>query len=192
MKIKDIIRLAAVFLQLDVNAEIFSADADKAFVEAELNSDKRLKLLKDCSGFVLNQLATDYLPLRKTDRVETADGMVAYSGFSRDMLETVEVTNLSGGATEFSHLPDGLYIKGRGIFDVTYFYRPGDKNFWEEAETGSCRVSARIVAMGAAAEYNFVCGLFEEAQLWDSRFKDSLKIAMRKKGAVSLKPRRWF
>ena len=66
MKIKDIVRLAALFLQLDVNEEVFKKDADTAFVEAEFNSDKRLKLLKDCTDFVLNQLATDYLPLKKT------------------------------------------------------------------------------------------------------------------------------
>lgn len=65
MKIKDIVRLAAVFLQLDVNEEVFCGDADRAFVEAELSADKRLKLLKDCAEFVLNQLATDYLPLEK-------------------------------------------------------------------------------------------------------------------------------
>ena len=47
MKIKDIVRLAALFLQLDVNEEVFKKDADTAFVEAEFNSDKRLKLLKD-------------------------------------------------------------------------------------------------------------------------------------------------
>ena len=34
MKIKDIVRLAAVFLQLDVNEEVFCGDADRAFVEA--------------------------------------------------------------------------------------------------------------------------------------------------------------
>ena len=49
MKIKDIVRLAALFLQLDVNEEVFKKDADTAFVEAEFNSDKRLKLLKDCT-----------------------------------------------------------------------------------------------------------------------------------------------
>ena len=47
MKIKDIVRLAALFLQLDVNEEVFKKDADTAFVEAEFNSDKRWKLLKD-------------------------------------------------------------------------------------------------------------------------------------------------
>lgn len=54
------------------------------------------------------------------------------------------------------------------------------------------RVSARVTALGVAAEYCFVCGLFEEAQLWDGRYKDSLKIALRKKGAMSVKARRWF
>ena len=91
MKIKDIVRLAALFLQLDVNEEVFKKDADTAFVEAEFNSDKRLKLLKDCTDFVLNQLATDYLPLKKTERVFSEDGTIPYGEFSRDMLEAVEV-----------------------------------------------------------------------------------------------------
>lgn len=192
MKIKDIVRLAAVFLQLDVNEEVFCKDADRAFVEAELSADKRLKLLKDCAEFVLNQLATDYLPLKKTEKVFSEDGTIPYGEFSRDMLEAVRVKDGYGCDVRFSHLPDGLFVKERGEMEVTYFYRPGEKTFFDEAETGSCRVSARVIALGTAAEYSFVCGLFEEAQLWDGRFKDSLKIALRKKGAVSLKARRWF
>ena len=121
MKIKDIVRLAALFLQLDVNEEVFKKDADTAFVEAEFNSDKRLKLLKDCTDFVLNQLATDYLPLKKTERVFSEDGTIPYGEFSRDMLEAVEVKDKFGNSVRFSHLPDGLFVKVKGETEVTYF-----------------------------------------------------------------------
>lgn len=192
MKIKDIVRLAAVFLQLDVNEEVFCEEADTAFVQAEFNSDKRLKLLKDCTEFVLNQIATDYLPLKKTEKVFSEDGTIPYGEFARDMIEATSVKNSCGQNVRFSHLPDGLFVGERGEMEVTYFYRPGEKTFFDEAETGSCKVTDRVVALGVAAEYSFVCGLFDEASMWDVRYKDSLKIAVRKKGAVTLRARRWY
>lgn len=58
------------------------------------------------------------------------------------MLEAVEVKDKFGNSVRFSHLPDGLFVKVKGETEVTYFYRPEEKSFFDEAETGNCRVSA--------------------------------------------------
>ena len=70
---------------------------------------------------------------------------------------------------------------GKGQGDL-----PGDQ---VEVERAQEHLVAPLVA---ADEQAVLCGLFEEAQLWDGRYKDSLKIALRKKGAMSVKARRWF
>lgn len=64
------------------------------------------------------------------------------------MLEAVKVKDGYGCDVRFSHLPDGLFVKERGEMEVTYFYRPGEKTFFDEAETGSCRVSAKSDCAG--------------------------------------------
>ena len=54
------------------------------------------------------------------------------------------------------------------------------------------KISARILAYGVASEYCFLEMLYDDATLWENRYKNALLCAQRKKGELKLKKRGWF
>ena len=62
---------------------------------------------------------------------------------------------------------------------------PGD-----EGEFGG-PVSARLLSFGVAREFCLSRGMFEEAKLWDSRYRAAVRAADLPRRALSVRPRRW-
>ena len=64
--------------------------------------------------------------------------------------------------------------------------------FTSLAENFGGKISARVIAYGVASEYCFLEMLYDDATLWESRYKNALLVASRKKGEIQLKKRGWF
>ena len=59
------------------------------------------------------------------------------------------------------------------------------------AEDFGGRLSARVIAYGVASEFCYLEMLYDDASIWEARFKNSLLIACRKRGELTLKKRGW-
>lgn len=72
--------------------------------------------------------------------------------------------------------------------EVLYRYAPAAKTAKDESEYG--QGEARALALGTCCEYALASGLYDEAVLWDKRYKDALAALCRARGGT-LKARRW-
>jgi hypothetical protein len=76
--------------------------------------------------------------------------------------------------------------------EVTYKVYPEKILLDGNAESFGGKISARILAYGVASEYCFLEMLYDDATLWETRYKNALLNAQRKKGELKLKKRGWF
>lgn len=183
MTVKECINLAAT--QLGIAEEVGgwldgSGDAD---------GTKKGDLLLICFNIVENELALDYFPLTAEDTLETEGGIVHFSELQNDAVRVVKVCDEWGNSIPFTLYP--AYLKTQpGRVCITYTYTPKKKSV-DGVSDFAANVPARLLAYGMAAEYSMATGAFEDAGVWDRKYKDGIRASYRVQKCKQIRSRRW-
>lgn len=181
MTVKDAILLAA--------DELGVGERVRAYYEGGDTGKKEAETLLRCFNLVENEVALDYLPLCCEDETESETGVVAYTLLSRPAVRVLRVTDEWGNKVPFKLYPE--YLKAQpGKLKIAYTYTPKEKTA-EDTSDYVLQVSPRMFAYGMAGEYCLACGLYEEAEMWDRKYKDSLAAAYRSRPSRVMRSRRW-
>ena len=181
LKVKNVLLTAA--------AELGIYDVVKNYMDGISTDASDTQTLLRCFNLVENELAVDYLPLYAEEEVETETGAVYYTEFSRTPIRIVAVHDAWDNEMPFRLFPDYLKTQG-GKLKIRYAYEPVKKTL--EGESDYVLQSAeRLLAYGIATEYSLALGLFEEAAVWDKKYKEAVAIAYRTKPNRVLQSRRW-
>ncbi len=183
MKVEQIVRTAARLLCFGQVVEDFFENGDREGEEKSL-------MLVDCFNCVEKELALDYLPLWAEERVGVEDGCVAYEELSRRPARIKAVKSAQGTAIGFELFPDHIRVQTDGVVVVRYSYIPEDKGADVDVEYQS-RVSESVLAYGVAAEYCVRSGLYEEAAVWDKKYKEGIAAACEITRGKWMRSRRW-
>ena len=73
---------------------------------------------------------------------------------------------------------------------IRYAYAPQKKALNDESDY-RMYASVRLFAYGIAAEYSLSIGLFEEAAVWDKKYKEAVTAAYRANPCRIIQSRRW-
>ncbi len=183
---KDCVLSAAQNLQLDdVSNALKTAGANYSGDAAE-----EINLLLRCVNSVLHEIACDYIPLKKTEKLKSADFRIYYRDFSENIIDIYSV-KYNGSSVAFKRFHDCILVPLEAGFAIEYSYAPlkgtlETKLPWEDARLGE-----RIIGYGAACEYSLLTGNTDEAAMWDKRFKDALFKASVPKSEMKIKARKW-
>ena len=182
MTVKDVIALAA--------EELGIGDVVKAYLGGDKSQgEAETKALLRCFNLVENEVALDYLPLFAEDTVFTETGAVEYSALTKEAVRILSVKDSSGNSVKYKIFPSYLSAQA-GELVIRYTYTPTAKTLDDESDF-LLLVSDRLLAYGMAAEYCFSCGLYDEGEAWNKKYKDALKAAYRAKPAKVMRSRRW-
>ncbi len=174
MKIKECIQLAAETLNLD------------ATLTGESDLDK---LLLRCANNCLDEITSEYLPLASETEVESENGLIAYSKLGVAVYDVVWVKK-EGTKVDFELFPSAIRVKKDGKYLIRFYTRPLPLAM--EDEIPDLHLTPRVVSYGIAAEYMLVNGFYEEAAMYDRRFKDALMRIAWGDGSKKVKRRRWL
>lgn len=153
------------------------------------DGEEKVRLLVDCFNIVENELALDYLPLQAEDEMYSTTGTIEFAALRYQATRILHVTDEWGNRTKFSLFP--AYLKTQpGKVKIGYTYTPEPKTLEGESDY-RLYVSTRLLAYGIAAEYAYAVGLFEEASVWDKKYKDAITAAYRVRPCARLRSRRW-
>ena len=185
MTIKDIIKTAAVFLNLtDVSDYLTDNTANPS--STTLGSVDSLTRL---SNLVISELAASYMPMTFAETVETSDGKILFSELTYNITRVLSVKNEFGLDAEFKLLPEYIKVFG-GSYTVEYEYAPS--NYGLNATVGfNNKITAALLGYGVAAEYCVTQGRFEEAVLWRQRYTAGVERVALPKGST-IKGRCWL
>lgn len=177
MKIRDIVELAAVLLQKHeiINTGIFAQTESSDWVEAELNGNRELRLIIRCANLVLKEVACEYIPLYHKQNMVSHDGKINYSDFEKSLLEIKEVTCSDGKKVKYTTCVDHISIKD-GTYQILYTYVPDNKGFFDEIDFVDDKSIDKLFAYGTAAEFCLIHGMYENALMWEQRYKDALAV----------------
>lgn len=183
MTVKEVVRLAAEMLGRQDLSETIDALEDEP--------EGEVKLLVRCFQLVENEVALDYFPLKKEEPFAPAEHKVNYTRFSSAPVDVLKVTDGNGKAAEFQIRPTHVYLPGEyDVVSVTYSYAPAQKTI-EDTSDFSGKISARLLAYGVASEFSLACARYQEAAMWEKRFRDALKYANLCRRKLSMRSRRW-
>lgn len=145
--------------------------------------------LLDCFHTIENELALDYLPLYAEKEIFSQSGAVYFSQLDKAAVRIVSVQDEWGNDLKYELFPQYLKTQ-QGKIKIRYSYTPEKKSLTDKSDFGA-RVSARLFAYGMAAEYAVQNGLFQEAGVWESKYKDAIAAAYRATPNKKIASRRW-
>ncbi|MBP3431684.1 MAG: hypothetical protein J6K39_02390 [Clostridia bacterium] len=185
MTVKEIIKLVCEFVG---ESEIFSKFSQDSTLN-EVEQEKVDRMLR-CFNLVNQEIASDYLPFLTKENVEMKGDIINFADLSKRLVNIYEVRNRFGMSLKFKLFPNYVEVAGKAK-SVTYSFLPDEKGLEDDVEM-MCGLSERVYAYGIASEYLLIDGVSEDAEIWESRFKESLFMLSRRRGEHILPKRRWL
>ncbi len=157
-----------------------------------LDDENKLEKAKNCLELILQEIASEYCGCVYQEKVNIeSNECLLFSNLTKTLL-SIKSVRKDGKNVPFKAYPDCLSVSEGGEYMICYNYMPTIDLTSEEISGFSPMVSNRVVAYGVAAEYLLNEGRYEEANLWDSRYKDGLQAITRKSSTMVMKRRAWF
>ena len=170
MQLKEAIQICLTYL----------GDED-ASINTQTAQHPKLKLLVKCANLVIKEIATEYAPLIE-------------DGLTHRVAEVRKVQDIDSGLpSNFYCAPTHCKIINDGVkrARIVYSYIPLDIDIEDDCPLPPV-VSAKTLALGVCAEYSMISGMYEQSVMYSDRFKQDMRTAVRKKGEIRIKPRRWY
>ena len=146
------------------------------------------KLFMTAVNNVCEDLATQYSLLCYE---ETFSGnKIKYSDLEYNIAKVIEVKDPKGNKTKFYRSSDGLLFSKTDTYTILYTYKPNKI-------TGNTQiilypiVPKAILACGVCAQYCIMDGLFDEAEMWESRYKEALLGQFRQTKNIKMRAKIW-
>lgn len=180
MNLKQVILQVATILKL---SNITQSKIDD-FDSIDSVTQKDVNLIVSSANEVINEIATEYLPLVTTQTITVSKGVFDLQTLSKPLFKIIK---LSGGV--FRRELDKIYLSD-GQYQITYSYLPQQVSL-DAPEIQLQNISIYALSYGVAREYCIISGNYSEAELWDSKFKEVMKLS-KQKSVATLKVRRWY
>lgn len=183
MSVKDVISLACDFTE---NQELGEALSNNS----TLNDEQSLlcENLVKCLNLVNNEVASEYIPLIKCERVKPQEFKVLFSTLTSNVLQIISVRDTLGRKVKFKAYDNYLMAFASEV-DIIYQAQPEQLSLDSDFNSN---LPDRVYAYGVAREYYFQQTLFDEADVWEDRFKNSLQVLSRKRSEIKVPERRWL
>ena len=185
MTIKDIIKTAAVYLNLTDVTEYLDGNAANPSSMTLSRTDTLTRL----ANLTVSELAASYVPMVCSEEVETEDGKIVFANLTNNITRILTVKNQFGHDAEFKIFPEYIKVFG-GRYTVEYEYAPANYGLTDSVGFNN-KITAALLGYGVAAEFCITEGRFEEAVLWRKRYTYGVeRVALPKNAAI--KGRCWL
>ena len=185
MTIKDIIKTAAVYLNLTDVIEYL----DDTTVNPSAATLSKTDALTRLANLTVSELAASYVPMVCSEEVEAQDGKIVFANLTNNITRILTVKNQFGHDAEFKIFPEYIKVFG-GRYTVEYEYAPANYGLTDTVGFKG-KVTAALLGYGVAAEFCITEGRFEEAVLWRKRYTYGVERVALPKSAV-IKGRCWL
>ena len=163
MRVSEVIELSALLLDIELTEEV-------------------KPILVRCYNLIEHELATDYFPILEVDKFFNVDDKIYYKDFSRKGYMIKGVQDFRGDKVNYVLRLEYLELQKNydgGTFFVKYYYTPDEKDFHSQCTYGVEYIN--ILKYGVASEYCLVTGDFEQAKIYNDKYKEIIKLKGPKK-----------
>lgn len=171
---KEILKLTATFLGLDEVSNYLSSEEETEPSEEVKNQINQLIIFMN---YVIREIAKDYFPLNFKETISSdQEGKIFYNKLKKTAIRIKDIKNFLDLSCHFEIFPEYVKVENPNTeYKIFYCYVPKNiNNITEEVEL-PFGVDYFIVCFGVASEYLSSKGLYEEAEMWESKFLSELK-----------------
>ncbi len=154
-------------------------------------SDERMVRLVNALGVAYMQLVTEYAPLEQKETITVQNGEYDLSSLSKKFFDAVKLVR-SDGEKERFRVRNGKLFAADGTYTLFYCYAPSSYPAIGGTIEVSSRVSLDLLARGVAAEYALESMMYEEASLFEKRYKEGLANVLSSRKELRLPCGRWI
>lgn len=147
-------------------------------------------LLKDCYDRVVDEMACEYYPLLKCEKLQATDGKIFYSDFSEKPVRIVDVKDKNGKKATYRALIDRLAVN-EGEVEVVYEYKIGKQKLTDAVVYADGVIGEYVLAYGIAAEFCFQRGRTQDADIWNEKYSYALRARLADKRRLKIKARKF-
>jgi hypothetical protein len=153
---------------IEESAELLGIELTEENIENWLNAYNNVE----------NELALDYFPLRAVEKVLIQDNKIKYADFHRKAWRIMGVHDCENHELKYKLYPTYMAFakkeNGKHCF-VRYCYVPKEKSIdgISEFDEGMFK---DILKYGVCAEYYLLQDDYEQASLWDEKYKKSINM----------------
>lgn len=189
MKVKEILKNVCVYLGKEelLECSFFEENGEEASSILQNDLNKMLK----CLNLILGEIASDYMPIIKQKEITLKNGEVNVFDIDENIHEIVSIKNKFGKNLKYKYLENKIICLATNVV-VEYKVYPTEVLLDGDVECFGGRLSSRVLAYGVASEYCYNDMLYDDATIWENRFKNALLISCRKKGEIKVKKRGWY
>ena len=140
---------------------------------------------------VTDELACEYAPILYSEQLESKNGKIAYSAFTKNPLKILSVKDENGKKCCYKSFIDYLEVAD-GLKSVVYEYRPKIQTEDEEAIFSNYKTGEYTLIYGIAAEFCLERGRVNESEIWSNKYYQGLKGRLSERRNLKIPARRWF
>lgn len=187
MKVKDILINVAKIMELDQLYDYLTSTDMVASDDVNGCIEKLLLAINMTNSVIASQ----YVELTDVAYVQVYDGVIDYKNISdKNIIEIKDVTSFNGSPIEYKLCSNGIYVDDYMV-NVKFSYFPSDVGLDDNIDYYS-KMNSITFAYGVIAEYLFLKGDFEESNIWDNKFKQTLSSIIRPKRNIVTPAKRWL
>lgn len=190
MTVKQVLHLASIYLNCEQEfATLIDGETEEQNTIIATQFNRLLTSLNLC----YNEIALEYLPLLVTQKIVVENNKIYLMDLSKELKDVYSITSLDDKKSfKFKVYADYISTNVNGAVKITYSYVPDELTLNSSINNFLGRVSVKCLALGTAKEYCYLEGLYDDANIWEDRYKNTLKIQTRKKAEITLPKRRWL
>lgn len=168
MTLKEVLSAALTYLGMDADV----VDGEDAM------QDEDVKLLIKCTGFTLDEMAAEYLPISEKESVTSQERRLVYSQLSNQPLRIKNVSR-GGKNVEFTAHPGYAEVEEDGTYEVEYTCLPPHPSALAAEVVTALPVPVKSVALGVASQYCLITGRYEQSGVLSEMFSQDMRTQAR-------------
>ncbi len=158
-------------------------------IDLDIIEPKMTRLIA-CANMIYQELATQYIDLKKTEELAFEDNKLYYSAFSRKVKDIMSIYK-DGRSINFKLYPMYIQANTVGIAEVNYIYYPEELELDSQLDLPP-KYTAYTLANGIASEYFYRTGLVDEAIFYKNRYDTAILNLSRERRGIRLTAVRRF
>ena len=189
MTTKQVLEQVAVFLgKEDLLACPYFTNSEEEINDADA---KELDMLLRCLNLIVGEIATDYLPIYKSKEVVFINNQLRLTDIDENIYQLAKIEDEFACPVRFKIYDNMIHanVKNAKVFYTSFATKCTLEG---EVENFNNLMSPRVLAYGTAMEYSFISSLFDDASIWESRYKNALLVLSNKKYNKVMPKRRWL
>lgn len=188
MIVLDVLKDVALYLNLTDNFAPLLTGSGSLLEENKLEFDKILLAINN----VNRSISTKIAPLKNQEIVLIENNKFDLKNLKKNLNYVCCVKNISSSLKQkFDVFGNELNTNFSGLARVEYFYFPPKVVDENSPVERNITINDKMFVLGVIAEYCFINGLFDDAEIWERRFLAEIDKNFVVKKGFELPKKRW-